>query len=215
MSPDDFIPLAEATGLIEPLTVWVLYRTLRQCEEWHRSGLLVTMAVNISATSLLNPLLPEIVAQALKETGADPAWLELEITETAIMKEPALAIEAISKLNVMGVHLAIDDFGIGYSSMAYLQKLLVAKIKIDKSFVMHMNSNENDAVIVRALIALGHNLGLSVVAEGVESTEVWEQLKTLGCDYAQGYCMCRPIPPEKMEDWLAKSPWGLNRQEAL
>ena len=215
MSPDDFIPLAEATGLIEPLTVWVLHQALRQCEEWHRSGLLVTMAVNISATSLLNPLLPEIVAQALKETGADPAWLELEITETAIMKEPALAIEAISQLNVMGVHLAIDDFGTGYSSMAYLQKLLVAKIKIDKSFVMHMNSNENDAVIVRSLIALGHNLGLSVVAEGVESTEVWDQLKSLGCDYAQGYCMGRPIPPEKMEDWLAKSPWGLNRQEAL
>ena len=210
MFPDDFIPLAEATGLIKPLTVWVLHQALRQCGEWHRRGLSITMAVNISATSLLDLQLPEIVAQALKETETEPAWLELEITETAVMKEPALAIDAINKLNNMGVRLAIDDFGTGYSSMAYLQKLLVAKIKIDKSFVMHMNSNENDAIIVRSLIGLGHNLGLMVVAEGVESKEVWDQLKALGCDYAQGYCMGRPIPQEKMWDWLAQSPWGLN-----
>ena len=213
MLPDDFIPLAERTGLIKPLTVWVLHQALRQCREWHRGGLSVTMAVNISASSLLDPQLPEIVAQALAETGAEPGWLELEITETAIMKEPAIAIDAIGKLNRMGVRLAIDDFGTGYSSMAYLQKLLVAKIKIDKSFVTHMNSKEGDAVIVRSLIGLGHNLGLSVVAEGVESKEVWDQLKALGCDSAQGYCMGHPIPQEKMADWLAQSPWGLNAKE--
>lgn len=213
MLPDDFIPLAETTGLIKPLTVWVLHQALRQCGEWRRRELSITMAVNISATSLLDLQLPEIVAQALQDTETEAAWLELEITETAVMKEPALAIDVISQLNNMGVRLAIDDFGTGYSSMAYLQKLLVTKIKIDKSFVMHMNSNENDAIIVRSLIGLGHNLGLMVVAEGVESQEVWERLKTLGCDYAQGYSMCRPIPQEKMWEWLAQSPWGLNPKE--
>ena len=214
MFPDDFIPLAEATGLIKPLSAWVLHRALRQCGEWHQRGLAITMAVNISATSLLDPQLPDIIAQALIETAAEPSWLELEITETAVMQEPALAIEAISKLNSMGVRMVIDDFGTGYSSMVYLQKLLVTKIKIDKSFVMHMNSNEKDAIIVRSLIGLGHNLGLSVVAEGVESQDVWDQLKLLGCDYAQGYCMSRPIPQEKMWDWLAQSPWGLNLKKS-
>lgn len=210
MFPDDFIPLAERTDLIKPLTVWILHEALRQCGIWQRNGLPLTIAVNISAASLQDPQFPELVAATLATTGAEAAWLELEITETAIMKEPAVAIDAIGKLNHMGVQLAIDDFGTGYSSMAYLKKLLVAKIKIDKSFVMDMNTNKNDAVIVRSLIGLGHNLGLSVVAEGVESQEVWDQLKVLGCDSAQGYSMSRPIPPDKLDDWLKQSPWGLS-----
>ncbi len=212
MFPDDFIPLAERTGLIKPLTVWVLQEALRQCCTWHRNGLPLTVAVNISASNLQDPHFPEIVATALATTGAEPAWLELEITETAIMKEPAVAIDAIGKLNHMGVQLAIDDFGTGYSSMAYLKKLLVAKIKIDKSFVMDMNTNNNDAVIVRSLIGLGHNLGLSVVAEGVESEEVWDQLKVLGCDSAQGYSMSHPIPPDELGEWLKQSPWGVKHK---
>ncbi len=212
MFPDDFIPLAERTGLIQPLTVWVLHEALRQCRGWQRDGCLLTVAVNISASNLQDSHFPEVVAAALLATGAEPAWLELEITETAIMKEPALAIEAIGKLNHMGVPLAIDDFGTGYSSMAYLKKLLVAKIKIDKSFVMDMSTSNSDAVIVRSLIGLGHNLGLSVVAEGVESEAVWNQLKLLGCDSAQGYCMSRPIPLEKLGEWLRESPWGFKRK---
>lgn len=212
MFPDDFIPLAEHTGLIKHLTAWVMQEALRQCCTWHRDGLPLSIAVNISAINLQDPQFPEVVANALAKTGAEPAWLELEITETAIMKEPAAAVEAIEKLNNMGVQLAIDDFGTGYSSMAYLKKLLVAKIKIDKSFVMDMNINNNDAVIVRALIGLGHNLGLSVVAEGVESAEVWDQLKVLGCDSAQGYYMSRPIPPEKLAGWLKQSPLGFKLQ---
>ena len=212
MFPDDFIPLAEHTGLIKPLTVWVMQEALRQCRAWHRDGFPLSVAVNISAINLQDPQFPELVANALATIGAEPAWLELEITETAIMMQPAVAIDAISKLNSMGVQLAIDDFGTGYSSMAYLKKLLVAKIKIDKSFVLGMNTNSNDAVIVRSLIGLGHNLGLSVVAEGVESTEVWDQLKMLGCDSAQGYCMSRPIPSEKLVDWLKQSPWGFKPQ---
>ena len=209
MYPDDFILLAERTGLIKPLTAWVMQEALRQCCAWQRDGLPLTIAVNISALNLHDPQFPEVVATALAKTGAEPAWLELEITETAIMRDPTVAIDAIGKLNHMGVQLAIDDFGTGYSSMAYLKKLLVAKIKIDKSFVMDMNTNKNDAVIVRSLIGLGHNLGLSVVAEGVESKEIWDQLKMLGCDSAQGYSMSRPIPPEKLSDWIKKSPWGV------
>ncbi|MDO8706182.1 MAG: EAL domain-containing protein [Sulfuricaulis sp.] len=212
MFPDDFIPLAERTGLIKPLTVWVLQAALRRCGAWQRDGLALTVAVNISASNLQDPHFPEVVATALTATGAGASWLELEITETAIMKEPAVAIAAIGKLNHMGVLLAIDDFGTGYSSMAYLKKLLVAKIKIDKSFVMDMHTNNNDAVIVRSLIGLGHNLGLSVVAEGVESAEVWDQLKVLGCDSAQGYSMSHPIPSEQLDDWLKQSPWGVKHK---
>ena len=212
MFPDDFIPLAERTGLIKPLTQWVMHEALRQCCIWHGDGLPLTIAVNISAANLQDPQFPELVGAALAKTGAKAAWLELEITETAIMNEPVVAMEAIGKLNSMGVQLAIDDFGTGYSSMAYLKKLLVAKIKIDKSFVMGMNDNNNDAVIVSSLIGLGHNLGLSVVAEGVESTEVWDQLKQLGCDSAQGYNMSHPIPQDKLTDWLKESPWGLKRK---
>ena len=212
MFPDDFIPLAERTGLIKSLTAWVVPEALRQCCAWQRDGLPLTIAVNISASNLHDPHFPEVVATALAATGAVASWLELEITETAIMKEPAVAIDAIGKLNRMGVQLAIDDFGTGYSSMAYLKKLLVAKIKIDKSFVMDMHTNNNDAVIVRSLIGLGHNLGLSVVAEGVESAEVWDQLKALGCDSAQGYSMSHPIPPEQLADWLKQSPLGIKHK---
>lgn len=212
MFPDDFIPLAERTGLIRPLTDWVLHKALLQCGAWHRDGLALTVAVNISASNLQDPQFVQSVAAVLAATSAEPAWLELEITETAIMKEPAVAIDAIAKLNSMGIQMAIDDFGTGYSSMAYLKKLLVAKIKIDKSFVMDMHTNNNDAVIVRSLIGLGHSLGLGVVAEGVENEEVWNQLKGLGCDSAQGYSMSRPIPPEKLAEWLKQSPWGFNQK---
>ena len=209
MFPDDFIPLAERTSLIKPLTEWVINAALMQCCLWHSQNLPLTVAVNISAASLQDPRFPETVARLIEETHAEAKWLELEITETAIMQEPGVAIEAISTLNSMGVQLAIDDFGTGYSSMAYLKKLMVAKIKIDKSFVMDMNNNRNDAVIVQSLIGLGHNLGLSVVAEGVESDEVWDELKKLGCDSAQGYNMSRPIPADKLEEWIKQSPWGI------
>lgn len=211
MFPDDFIPLAERTNLIKPLTEWVLQEALRQSCVWHADDMPLTVAVNISAINLQDPDFIKSVADALHKTGASAEWLELEITETAIMKEPAVAIAAIAELNRMGVQLAIDDFGTGYSSMAYLKKLLVAKIKIDKSFVMDMHSNNNDAVIVRTLIGLGHSLGLSVVAEGVESTEIWNDLKTLGCDSAQGYSMSRPIPPDKLDEWLRQSHWGFKK----
>ena len=126
------------------------------------------------------------------------------------MSEPLKTIENIKKLSGMGLQIAIDDFGTGYSSMAYLQKLLVAKIKIDKSFVIGMHNNENDEIIVQSTVNLGHNLGFTVVAEGVETQAAWDKLKELGCDSAQGFLMGRPVPPEELEEWLKHSPWGLS-----
>jgi EAL domain-containing protein (putative c-di-GMP-specific phosphodiesterase class I) len=208
-SPDDFIPLAEQTGLIKPLTSWVRNEALRQCDAWHQTGIDLTVAVNISASNLQDPEFPDRVAKLLKAYRVTPAWLELEITESAIMVQPARAIETITRLSAMGILISIDDFGTGYSSLAYLKKLPVSSIKIDKSFVINMLVNENDTVIVRSTIELGHNLGLKVVAEGVENQATWDQLKVLGCDYAQGFLLSRPIPASELLQWLNESPWGL------
>jgi len=215
MFPDDFIPLAEETGLINPLTYWVLEESLRQCRLWHRAKRDLTISVNISMTDLQDTEFPQRVAEILKNSGVDASFLDLEITETAIMANPARAIHCITQLSNMGIQIAIDDFGIGYSSMAYLKKLPVSKIKVDKSFVMDMTTSNSDAVIVRSIIGLGHNLGLHVVAEGVENKEIWEQLRTLGCDSAQGYGISRPIPWGKFEDWLQESPWGIKGVEQV
>ena len=209
MAPDKFIPLAEQTGLIKPLTKWVLKTALRQCEEWYRAGVPLSMSVNVSAISIQDPEFPGQMAKMLEDFDVPASQIELEITETAVMSEPVRAVECIRKLSALGFQVAIDDFGTGYSSMAYLKELLVAKIKIDKSFVKDMAVNHNDAVIVRSTVELGHNLGLKVVAEGVEDQMAWDKLKALGCDSAQGYFMGRPVPVGEFMDWLEKSRWGL------
>jgi diguanylate cyclase (GGDEF)-like protein len=209
LAPDHFIPMAEQTGLIKPLTYHVLRSALRQCEEWQRAGLELSMSVNISAVNIQDPEFPEQVAKLLKEFTVPPARLELEVTETALMSEPVRAVDCIKKLSALGLQIAIDDFGTGYASMAYLKEMLVAKIKIDKSFVKNMAVNHNDAMIVRSTVELGHNLGLKVVAEGVEDQAVWDKLKALGCDDAQGYHMGRPLPADGFSEWLRHSPWGL------
>ena len=208
LGPDKFIPLAEQTGMIKPLTYYVLRSALRHCEGWQRTGLDLSMSVNISAINIQDLEFPDQVAEILKEFKVPPARLELEITETAVMSEPVRAVECIKKLSALGVLIAIDDFGTGYSSMSYLKELLVAKIKIDKSFVTDMAVNRNDAVIVRSTVELGHNLGLKVVAEGVETQAVWDKLSALGCDDAQGYYMSRPLSAEGFAEWLQQSPWG-------
>ncbi|MHB8743402.1 MAG: putative bifunctional diguanylate cyclase/phosphodiesterase [Sulfuricaulis sp.] len=207
--PDSFIPQAQQTGLIKPLTHWVLSAALQQIEEWQKIGLALTVSVNISAINIQDPEFPDQVAKLLAKYAVPPSRLELEITESAMMSEPVRAIKCIKELGAMGLQIAIDDFGTGYSSMAYLKKMLIAKIKIDKSFVMDMIANHNDAVIVRSTVELGHNLGLKVVAEGVESREVWDSLKALGCDSAQGYYMSHPLPSAALVQWLRQSPWGL------
>ncbi|MBI3546609.1 MAG: EAL domain-containing protein [Gammaproteobacteria bacterium] len=206
--PDKFILLAEQSALIKPLTMSVLKMALRQGEEWYKSGLNLTLAVNISAINIQDPDFPAQVAVLLKEFEIPATLLELEVTETAVMTDPVRAVECIKALSALGLQISIDDFGTGYSSMTYLKELLVAKIKIDKSFVKDMAINHNDAVIVRSTVELGHNLGLKVIAEGVENQAAWDELKLLGCDSAQGYYMARPLPPDKFMEWLRQSPWG-------
>ena len=206
--PDMFIALAELSGLIKPLTQEVLRLSMKQIREWDSQGYNFPIAVNISAINLQDKDFPESVAAMIAEYAVPSHRLELEVTETAIMTEPIVAIENIRKLSHLGIQMSIDDFGTGYSSMAYLQKLHVAKIKIDKSFVMDMGAHENDEVIVRSTIDLAHNLGLKAVAEGVETQAAWDKLRDLGCDSAQGYFMSKPLTAEHFLEWVRTSPWA-------
>ena len=207
--PDTFILLAEKTGLIKALTLDVLRKALRQSDLWYQSGLDLTVAVNISSISIQDPGFPDQLAELLKSVKVPASKLELEITETAVMTGIVQAVDCIKRLNALGLQIAIDDFGTGYSSMTHLRDLLVAKIKIDKSFVKDMAVNHNDAMIVRSTVELGHSLGMKVIAEGVEGQPAWDQLKSLGCDSAQGYYMSRPVTAEKFLEWLQESQWGL------
>jgi diguanylate cyclase (GGDEF)-like protein len=201
MPPDEFIPLAEHTGLIQPLTKLVLRSALRQCREWQTDGLDLDVAVNLSVRSLLDLQLPESVSALLREFSVEPTRLVLEITESSIMADPIRAADVVDRLSGLGIGLAIDDFGTGYSSLSYLKRLPVSEIKIDKSFVMSMTSQDNDAVIVRSTVDLGRNLGLRVVAEGVETIEMFNELESLGCDIAQGYLLSRPLPAAELTAW--------------
>lgn len=205
LGPDEFIPLAEEAGLIGPLTHWVLKTALRQLVALRRNGHALNMAINLSARNLQDMELPASIRALLAESGVPPANLTLEITESAVMANPNDGLTILTELDRMGVKLAIDDFGTGYSSLAYLKRLPVDELKIDKSFVMDMEANENDAVIVRSTIDLAHNLGLKVTAEGVETRDAWDTLSILGCDYSQGYLMGRPMPVEKLDAWLRGS----------
>ncbi|MGH2755743.1 MAG: putative bifunctional diguanylate cyclase/phosphodiesterase [Actinomycetota bacterium] len=200
--PNDFIPLDEHTGLIKPLTDYVLRAAVRQCQEWRKTYPTFHVAVNLSARSLADESFCDDVRGILEEFDADPSSLQLEITESMIMHDPARAIEVLTRLNEMGIGLAIDDFGTGYSSLAYLKRLPVHDLKIDRSFVMGMESDENDAIIVRSVIDLGRNLGLRVVAEGIETPEVSTALTAMGCDLGQGYHISRPIPGDKLRSWM-------------
>ena len=205
LAPDTFIPLAEDAGLIGPLTHWVLKTALTQLVALHQQGHQLNMAVNLSARNLHDMGLPASVYQLLVESRMDPKYLTLEITESAVMSNPSDGLTILTKLDQMGVTLAIDDFGTGYSSLAYLKRLPVDELKIDKSFVMEMEENENDAVIVKSTIDLAHNLGLRVTAEGVETRGAWDTLSMLGCDQSQGYFMGRPMPAERLDAWLRES----------
>lgn len=205
--PDRFIAMAEQTGLIQPLGIVVLRLALRQCMLWRQAGLELSVAVNISSQNLMDESFPKQLAVLLKESGVESRWLELEITETGIMANPLLAVQTVHALSAMGVSIAIDDFGTGYSSMAYLKKLLADQLKIDKSFITDMTRDDNDAVIVRSTIELGHNLGMRVIAEGVEDATTWKLLKELGCDTGQGYYLSRPVPAAELEAWFEISQW--------
>ncbi len=206
--PDEFIPLAEASGLIQPLALWVLQAALQQTVKWHEAGHTFTVACNLSTRNLLDGDLPGRVAKLLATYHVKPECLIFEVTESAVMAEPARALETLTKLDKMGIQLSLDDFGTGYSSLAYLKKLPVSEIKIDKSFIKNMELDASDTVIVRSTIALGHNLGMKVVAEGVENLEIWELLTALGCDASQGYYMSRPLSAKALDEWLLTSAWA-------
>ena len=193
ISPEEFVPIAERTGLIRPLTDFVTLQALSQCSAWRRLGIELQVAINISTHALMDPMLPERFAKLLDEKYVHPTWVMLEITETAIMRDQERAKVVLDEIAGMGVRLSIDDFGTGHSSLAYLSCLPVHELKIDKSFVMDMDHNTHNAMIVQATIDLAHNLGLSVVAEGVESSEIASLLKDIGCDIAQGYHFGAPM----------------------
>ncbi|HUX86105.1 MAG TPA: EAL domain-containing protein [Chloroflexota bacterium] len=206
--PADFIETAERAGLIGPLSRWVIDAALRACGEWQQLGHDVAVSVNLSAQNLHDPNLPNVVATSLRAWGVTPSSLRVEITESTLMADPVRALDTLTRLNVMGVQISIDDFGTGYSSLAHLKRLPADELKIDKSFVLHMGNDEDDAAIVRSTIGLGHDLGMSVVAEGVESHLTLELLDTLGCDVAQGFFVGRPMPASDLIRWLEQKKIG-------
>ena len=194
VGPTEFVPIAEQTGLITPLTSYVLDAALEQVRKWKDEGQELTVAVNLSARSFLDAQLAVEIPRLLEKWGVDARLLELEITESMLMLDPGRGQATLERLSRIGLTLSVDDFGTGYSSLANLKRLPVDVIKIDKSFVMDMAIDASDAAIVRSTIDLAHNLGLRVVAEGVESHQAWTRLNELGCDLAQGFYVSRPLP---------------------
>ncbi len=201
--PDAFIPLAENTGLIGPLTRRVLDLALAQARQWAEQGSPLQVAVNLSARNLLDDRLDALVAELLTAHGVAAHLLKLEVTESAIMTDPVRAKNLLQRLHAQGVAISIDDFGAGYTSLGQLKNLPVTELKIDRSFVMTMESDTSNALIVRSVIELSHNLGLSAVAEGVEGADILATLSGYSCDVAQGYHLSRPLPPDVFDDWRA------------
>jgi diguanylate cyclase (GGDEF)-like protein len=200
--PNEFIPIAETTGLITRLTMYVLRMAIAQGRAWADEGLATPIAVNLSPRCLLDQNLVGLVTGILAEYELPPGLLRLEVTESAVMANPALAIETLTELNQLGVGLSIDDYGTGYSSMAYLKRLPVDELKVDRTFVRDVDSDHEDVALVRGAIELGHSLGMSVVAEGVESAGHATTLRGLGCDVAQGYHYARPMPATEITNWM-------------
>jgi len=204
ISPIEFIPLAEESGFVVQLGDWVLRSACRQIKRWSDAGLAPRqVAVNVSAIQLSRGRLVESVREALQETGIAAHQLELEITESSVMLDREKSLQSLADLKALGVQLSIDDFGTGYSSMAYLQQLEVHKLKVDMAFVRDMTTNAGNASIVKAVIALGHSLGLEVIAEGVETLDQARQLRLLECDVIQGYLISQPLPVDTMTEFLA------------
>jgi diguanylate cyclase (GGDEF)-like protein len=202
LSPDHFIPIAEQTGLIQPLTTWVLESALKNCASMHRIGYPLTVAVNISMYNLMDTDFESRVTELLQRYQVEPRFLELEITESAMMSSPSRTKELLAMLDSLGVRFSIDDFGTGYSSLNYLKQLPVDELKIDKSFVLQMRTDDSETAIARTIIGLGRDLGIRVVAEGVESQELEDVLRGLGCPIMQGNHLCRALPWQDFIEWL-------------
>jgi diguanylate cyclase (GGDEF)-like protein/PAS domain S-box-containing protein len=202
VSPIEFIPLIEPTELIQPLTEWMLESAISECYAWRQDGLALPLAVNLSARNLHERNLADLLGELLNTWGADTSWLDLEITESSIMTDPAAGKKVIEQLHRSGFRLFVDDYGTGYSSLSYLMRLPVDFIKIDQSFVMSMLTDRPACAIVKSSIELAHNLEMKVVAEGTASREIRDALKSLGCDQAQGNVISAPMPAGEFRTWL-------------
>ncbi len=209
IQPSVFVDLAEQTGIIKPLTWWTLKTGIAQCARWHHDGLRLSVAINLSPRMLHNLDLAEEIQIMLNDFGLAAKYLELEITETAIMQEPERAQDILSQLHRMGVRLSIDDFGTGYTSLAYMKNLPVDEIKIDMSFVQGMLNNKADAMIVRSIIELAHNMDYEVVAEGVSSEALFQRLASEGCEIAQGAYISYAMNVDEFSDWCEESVWRI------
>lgn len=206
--PDVFIPIAEQSGLILPLTLLTLNVALRACRELQRAFPDFSVSVNLSPSILNEHAVDELVKRALSIWGTEAKQLTLEVTEGAMMADPAASLETLCRLRSTGVRMSIDDFGTGYSSLAYLKNLPVHELKIDKSFVINMVDNGDDAKIVKSIVDLAHNFELEVVAEGIENQEAFDRLAAMGCEFAQGFFMSRPLPLDGLLNWMNVSRWG-------
>ncbi|WP_143087183.1 putative bifunctional diguanylate cyclase/phosphodiesterase [Geodermatophilus ruber] len=202
LPPGEFLPLLESSGLIQPFSKWVVRTAARQAAAWREAGMPLKVAVNLSTRSLLSPALPATVLSIVSGADLPPSLLELEITETALMTNPDLAARVLAQLRARGVEVSIDDFGAGYTSLAFLRVLPITALKIDRSLVSGMLENACDRAVTEAVVDLGHRLGLRVIAEGVETEQLLDALADLGCDRAQGYAIARPMPPAELERWL-------------
>jgi EAL domain-containing protein (putative c-di-GMP-specific phosphodiesterase class I) len=203
--PGVFVPAAERTPVIRPLTRYVLDAAVAQCARWRAAGRHLDVAVNVSARNLLDDRFVDDVLEVLARWDVPASSLELEVTESAIMADPARAQLILGRLADVGITLSIDDFGAGYTSLSHLKDLPVHQLKIDRSFVAHMTTDRSDALIIRSVVELGRNLGLTTVAEGVEDRATLDRLGELGCDVAQGYLVCRPLPADELERWFDRT----------
>jgi diguanylate cyclase (GGDEF)-like protein len=208
LMPDDFIPVAEQTGLIGPLAEYVVGHVAHQWSAWNEAGMAIPLAVNVSMRNLHDSAFAERLCALLRAQGMPVDALTVEITESSIMSDSSRALRSIRTLAMEGIGISVDDFGTGYSSLTHLRQLPVQEIKVDKAFVIQMTDDDRDGdrAIVRSVIGLGHNLGLSVVAEGVETPEAWSQLREWGCHKVQGYHLARPMPAEALTRWLMNRP---------
>jgi diguanylate cyclase (GGDEF)-like protein len=212
IAPLEFILFAEQTGMIRQITRWVIEEAVRQCGVWLAGGTALGVSINVSSRDLLDRELPQFLSGALRKHAVAPELITIEVTESALIEDPHRAQETVKALKEQGLRLAIDDYGAGYSSLAYIQRLQCDELKVDRAFVTHAAEQAKDAAIVRSTIELGHSLGLTVVAEGVETAEGIRILRDLGCDLAQGFWISKPLPADLLAGWIASSEWGIGRQ---
>ena len=215
LMPSDFITFAEQSGYVRAITQWVLAHAIAQCAKWRNDGLPVHVSINISAHDLMDVELPDRFAALLERRRCSADWITLEITESAILDDPNHGIRNLERLSALGSKLAIDDYGTGYSSLAYLRRLPVQELKLDKSFVVGMNGDTSDSLIVRSTIDLAHSLGLSVAAEGVEDQATLEGLRALGCDAVQGFLLSPPLEATALAEWMQGSAWTRTLRDAV